>query len=172
MRPGTPARWDAVTQAPRMLFSGRPWRWKTQGITTPRRCSSAVGRLPLGLQTRPELGRHDEDLAFVVLRGPGLQPDRAGLEVHLALLKRQDLAPDAPAGDVGEGNDRTGVVVQVGADSLGLLPLEEPPRRTFCSLSGTIFGRRWIFSASMPRVNMRLSAASSRLMVALAAPSR
>ncbi len=62
-------------------------------------------RLPLhiaGFEQGTQRPRHREHAALAVLRGAGIQPYLAALEVHLTPLQRQHLRRDAPAGDGGE----------------------------------------------------------------------
>src|SRR3989338_2210655 len=102
IRPGTPAFLHAKRQTWRNHLIGRPFRWKTQGMIRPVRRWSASVLARCASSAGPELGGHDEGPPLPVLRRPGLESNRARLEVEPPPLKRQDLAPRPPAGDIGE----------------------------------------------------------------------
>src|SRR6185369_576470 len=53
----------------------------------------------LRLERRPKLRRHHERPALLILRGPGIEPDDPGLEIHVAPLQGEHFAPDAPTGN-------------------------------------------------------------------------
>ena len=119
-----PAARQAVRHAFAKLLSGFPCRWKSHGMI-PGPSLEHVGLGALSLQSCPQLRRHHEHPAVVVLRGAGLQPDGARLEVDLSPLERQHLAPDPPARDIGECHDRPCVLGQVPSHGLVLIALEE-----------------------------------------------
>jgi hypothetical protein len=76
-----------------------------------------------------------------VLRGPRVQADDARLEIDLTPLKREHLAPDAPAGDVGERHDRLRIAGQLSAHCLVLVILEEAGSHVLLLQHGDVGGR-------------------------------
>jgi len=65
-----------------------------------------ISRLALGLEQVLQFGRQIEDATFEVLRRAGIQSHLTRFQVDLAPLQRQDLAVDAPPGDVRKRHDR------------------------------------------------------------------
>src|SRR5207244_4213383 len=76
-------------------------------------------------QEARELRGQVNDAAVVVLRGAGVQAQRAGLEVDVAALKRQDLALRAPAEGVLDRGRDLEIRAELTSDRLPLPVLEE-----------------------------------------------
>jgi hypothetical protein len=71
--------------------------------------ASALERFPLRpprFEQRPEIRRDGKRPGFAVLRAASVKPDLPGFEVNLALLQRQHFRSYAPAGNVGEPDNR------------------------------------------------------------------
>jgi hypothetical protein len=116
----------------------------------------------LSLQDLRERVREREGAALVVLRRVRVQTDDAGFEVDVAPLQRQNLARDAPSGDIRELYGRTNRRRQV-ADDPDDLPRSKKPVRTFRSFSIGMCGTWVSFPFCRARLRMRLSVVSSGL---------
>ena len=82
---------------------------------------------PLLLEQIPQLwqGGEGERTSIAVLRRAGIESNDAGAQINLMPLQRQDLAVDAPTGEVAERNDGLYLGWQPAANGLELLALEE-----------------------------------------------
>jgi len=79
----------------------------------------------LPLEDRAERRCHREHPALPVLRLAGLEPEPAGLEVHVRPLAREELRADAPAGDIGDLGHRPERLGERGKHGTKLRRLEE-----------------------------------------------
>jgi hypothetical protein len=80
----------------------------------------------LGLEQILQLGCQVEDATLEILCRAGVEPNLTQLQVDLPLLQRQDLAVDAPTGNVRKRHHRLHGRRQVPEYCHVMLALEEP----------------------------------------------
>lgn len=129
------------------------------------------GAFLLCLQDGAELFGEKEGPAFVILRGAWIRADRAGLEIHAAPLERLNLAADPPARDVGAKVIRPWISSGRCRRTDSNWRRSKNPVRTLFSRSVGSWGLLMILPACAARLNARLIAVNSRLIVPFLAPS-
>jgi hypothetical protein len=173
IRPGTPALRTAVLQARRKLFDGTAVPVEEPRDDAPGSSLDCRGSGKLSFEHAAKLRRqreHPAALAVLGLTGLEAQPPRP--EVGVMTLPREQLVPNPPAGDVGGLEQRAEIGGPVGEDPVESLTFEESLADILLLEEGDVrlLGERDL-RARRPSVHIRFKAASSRLIVALAASS-
>ena len=117
-----------------------------------------------------EIGGQVDHPPVVVLRGVGVEPQRPGVEVQLSTFDGEHLALASPSERVLDRGRDLKVGREILPDRRVLLALENPCRG-LASFSFRMTGSRSTLPVSYPSRSIRISTASSRLMVPDAAPA-
>ncbi len=140
-------------------------------LTTTLEHKEAVPRCPTLAEQCLKIGEHAEGEGppFPTLGRAHIEPHHASLKVHLSPCERQDLRL-TPTGEVEESGDRAQRLRERGEQRLGILRVEEPGAGVML-LRNRELGPRGEQPFCTASRKPRRSAASSRLIVAGAAPS-